>query len=252
MELIAHRGSPRELRENTLPSFARALDRGADAIELDVHALADGTVVVHHDPVLGPDVADPRFAGRALRELRRDELADAGWRDGGTVPTLAEVLALVGDRATSYVEVKAPGIETLVGEVIREAGGPVAVHSFDHRIPSRVTSTRPGTPTGILLSSYLVDPVGALRAADARDFWVWQDFVDAALVERVHEGGGRVIVWTVNDARRAGELAALGVDGLCGDDLGILQAAVGRAPGERQPAIASYPRHTPAELARVS
>ena len=48
---IAHRGMPRRLRENTLPSFAAALAAGADGIELDVHATSDGVVVVHHDAV---------------------------------------------------------------------------------------------------------------------------------------------------------------------------------------------------------
>ena len=52
-ELIGHRGAPRERPENTIASFLRALDLGADAIELDVHATRDGVVVVHHDFV-GP------------------------------------------------------------------------------------------------------------------------------------------------------------------------------------------------------
>ena len=48
--LYAHRGAAAELPENTLPSFARALELGADALELDVHATKDGVVVVSHDP----------------------------------------------------------------------------------------------------------------------------------------------------------------------------------------------------------
>ena len=54
-ERIAHRGANREARENTLPAFLKALERGADGIELDVHATADGVVVVHQDPVLNAD-----------------------------------------------------------------------------------------------------------------------------------------------------------------------------------------------------
>ncbi len=49
--IIGHRGSPRDHRENTLPSFLRAFDVGAEAIELDVHGTADGAVVIHHDAV---------------------------------------------------------------------------------------------------------------------------------------------------------------------------------------------------------
>ncbi|MGH7617348.1 MAG: glycerophosphodiester phosphodiesterase, partial [Gemmatimonadaceae bacterium] len=48
MERIGHRGAKRELPENTIAAFKRAFDRGADAVELDVHATNDGVVVVHH------------------------------------------------------------------------------------------------------------------------------------------------------------------------------------------------------------
>ena len=46
---------PRLARENTLASFALALEAGADGIELDVHVSKDGVVVVNHDPTLGTD-----------------------------------------------------------------------------------------------------------------------------------------------------------------------------------------------------
>ena len=40
--MIAHRGASWELPENTLPAFERAIELGADYIELDVHADPDG------------------------------------------------------------------------------------------------------------------------------------------------------------------------------------------------------------------
>jgi len=69
----------------------------------------------------------------------------------------------------------------------------------------------------VLLDSYLVDPAAALRAAGARDYWQsWRD-IDADLVERIHEAGGRVIAWTVNTRDDAEALRDLGVDGVCSD-----------------------------------
>ena len=49
MLVIAHRGASSELPENTLPAFERAIELGADYVELDVHADADGRLVVTHD-----------------------------------------------------------------------------------------------------------------------------------------------------------------------------------------------------------
>src|SRR4051794_40761774 len=103
---IAHRGMPRLARENTLPSFELALDAGADGLELDVHATADGVVVVHHDAELrrGPGIASVPFA-----ELRRHEAAP-----GVPIPTLEELCELVAGRATLFVEIKGAGIERAV------------------------------------------------------------------------------------------------------------------------------------------
>src|SRR5262249_17945640 len=50
--LFAHRGAPATFPENTLEAFAAGLRAGADRLELDVHASADGIVMVIHDSTL--------------------------------------------------------------------------------------------------------------------------------------------------------------------------------------------------------
>lgn len=231
VELVAHRGAPRERRENTLASFARALAHGADGVELDVHFSSDGVPVVHHDPALGPNAS--AHAGSALGELSADTIRAIEVAPDATVPLLGEVAALVGTRATLYVEVKASAsdadLRAVLAALAPEPGVPApryAVHAFDHRIAQRTAVVAPGVPTGILSESYLVDTVGALRAARARDLWQHWSQVDAALVNEVHAAGGRVVVWTVNDPVRARRLAALGVDALCTDDVPLVRAAL--------------------------
>ena len=224
-ERIAHRGAPRELRENTLPSFLRALERGAQAIELDVHATADGVVVVHHDPRLKPDTARPQFAGRAIREMSWAELQRVLYRDGHGLPTLAEVLEAVGSRAKVYVEVKQPGIEAAVVGLLRASGTRTAVHAFDHRVIRAVHALAPEIATGILVDAYLLDAPHALAEAHAHDFWPSVEFCDGALIDQVHAAGGRVIAWTANDPAVIAALAAAGVDGLCTDDVRLLDEA---------------------------
>ena len=229
-ELIAHRGASRECRENTLPAFARALELGADGIELDVHASSDGVVVVHHDFVPRAEPPTPKLAGRPIAELTARELRGFRFEDGSGIPELREVIDLVGDSAILYVEQKGRGIEREVIDCLSHGSGRHAIHSFDHGAMKRARSISLDMQTGILLSSYLVDPDHALQAAGARDYWQSLEFTDAALVERVHAAGGRVIVWTVNRAEDAASLAAIGVDGVCTDDLRVIGPAVGRAP----------------------
>jgi glycerophosphoryl diester phosphodiesterase len=47
--IIGHRGAPEQACENTLASFAAALDLGANALELDVSMTRDTHLVVWHD-----------------------------------------------------------------------------------------------------------------------------------------------------------------------------------------------------------
>src|SRR5262252_1913051 len=100
VERIGHRGAKRELPENTIAAFKRAFDRGADAIELDVHATSDGVVVVHHDPTLGSGFRS--FAGRPIAEFDWRALASSSESAATRIPTLSDVYGIVPTGGTVY------------------------------------------------------------------------------------------------------------------------------------------------------
>lgn len=225
-ELIGHRGAPRERPENTLSSFLRALDHGVDAIELDVHGTADGTVVVHHDPVPRATPARAELAGRPFASLSSAEVAQFTVGDDERIPTLDEVLAAVAGRATVYVEIKARRIEQAVIDCVKRSTASCAIHCFDHRVVRRVKETAPEIPAGVLMAAYLLDPGRILTETGARDYWLEWSFIDEELVRRVHAAHGRVIAWTVNGAEAASAFAAMGVDGLCTDVVPAIRAAI--------------------------
>jgi glycerophosphoryl diester phosphodiesterase len=210
---IAHRGMPRRLRENTLPSFAEALARGAQGIELDVHATADGVVVVHHDAwtAEGLEIAQTKW-----NELQRETL------DGTTVPTLASVCELVGDRAELFVEIKGAAIEEPVLRVLDGHSGPKAIHSFDHPTIGRIAKLDPTIRLGLLFEEQVTDVAAVLTGHGARDAWPHHSLADARMIDHVHAIGGRLIVWTVNAPRDVRRVNALGVDGICTDDVTLL------------------------------
>ncbi len=213
--LIAHRGMPRQARENTLASFALALAAGADGIELDVHATVDGVVVVHHDATLKRGLP---IASMTLEAIQRTETSAAR-----RIPTLAEVCALVGGRAELLVEIKGTNIEALVVPVLDEYAGTVAIHSFDHACIRRLAISGTKYRLGVLLESSRESPTALMRDTGALDVWPAHSIVTRALVDEVHGMGGRVIVWTVNEPRDAERLASLGVDGICTDDVTLLR-----------------------------
>jgi glycerophosphoryl diester phosphodiesterase len=86
--VIAHRGASGEYPENTLLAFRRALEQGADGLELDVRVTADGVPVVIHDPTL------ERTTNRRgqVGQLSLSQVREAAAGEGERVPTLAEVL----------------------------------------------------------------------------------------------------------------------------------------------------------------
>ncbi|CAA9312721.1 MAG: Glycerophosphoryl diester phosphodiesterase [uncultured Gemmatimonadaceae bacterium] len=226
-EIVAHRGTPRERTENTLRSFARALELGADGVELDVHATRDGVAVVHHDPVPRAVRADGRAEPRPIAALTAREVAALRFPDGDGIPTLDALLDLLGARATAYVELKGRDCDAAVLATLARHPTPAAVHSFDHRAVRRVSAARPALRTGLLLSSYVLDAPALLRAAGARDLWQEWEWIDAALVDAVHAAGGRVVAWTANDPGAVASLARLGVDAICTDVPAVARAAAG-------------------------
>jgi glycerophosphoryl diester phosphodiesterase len=219
--IIAHRGASGREFENSRAAFTRALELSADGVELDVHSTEDGIILVHHDAEL------PGFG--PIGHLQYTAVLQSRLPNGETIPTLPEVLNLLGDLDV-YIEVKtlAATFDDALLSVLDEgpAPGRYAVHSFDHRIVARLGTKRPNLPRGILLSSYPLDPIPLLTAAGARTLWQDQRLIDKAMVDSVHAAGSRIIAWTVNQPQDATRLARLGVDGLCGNYPDKLRASV--------------------------
>lgn len=186
---------------------ARELD--ADWVELDVHALADGGLVVHHDPEL-PD-------GRALHDLVTAELPQ--W-----VPLLDAVLVACGPMGVN-VEIKADGPlplrPALVADTIAllERSGDTdrfLITSFEPSILDAVRASAPQLRTGVLtMDDPMVDGLlDGIAAAGHCAINPWNGRVTAAMVTAAHARGLEVNVWTVDDPVRIRELAAFGVDGI--------------------------------------
>jgi glycerophosphoryl diester phosphodiesterase len=210
--VIAHRGASGYEYENSRAAFRRAVMLDADGVELDVHCTRDGGIVVHHDPAI-PGVGP-------ISQLSLAEAREVRIRNGESLPVLAEILELVGDREV-WVEVKSlpQAHDRELLDILSSGPAPerYAVHSFDHRIVHRLGEAQADLKRGILLSAYLLDPVAAMRSVGATALWQEWDQVDEDLVTQVHDSGGTVIAWTVNELGDLDRMVRLGVDGLCGN-----------------------------------
>ena len=218
---IAHRGASGIAYENSPSAFRLAKQLGADGVELDVHATADGDLVVHHDYAI-PEAG-------LISGLSSTDIAHHRLPNGEEIPTLGQALDLL-DGLDVWVEVKSlpASFDHRLFETLDRGPTPqrYAVHSFDHRIIARLGKQRPILSRGVLLASYLLDPVAVVRSAGADVLWQEAHLIDQDLVQLMHEAGCRLIAWTANTEAEISRLAKMGADGICGNFPDLIHAVV--------------------------
>jgi len=154
--IIAHRGASGYEPENTLRSVKKALELGADTVEVDVHASRDGYMVVIHDARLERTTDGKGYAkDMTLKELKK---LDAGL--GEQIPTLEEVIQLVKGKARLVVELKVPGTEERVLQEIKEnlLEDEAVITSFYHPVIRRVKELNPNVQAGVIIASRPIKP----------------------------------------------------------------------------------------------
>jgi glycerophosphoryl diester phosphodiesterase len=217
--VVGHRGAMGYCPENTLASFERALELGADWIELDVHLSRDRALIVIHDETLERTTNGRGLVrDHSLAELRQ---LDAG--DGQRLMTLDEVLEWAAGRNTVVdIEIKNgpiyyDGIEDAVVAAVRNARmvDQVIVISFDHAAAKRVKSLEPRVATGVLYGCRPADGgIGLARAAGANAVLPHWAYVTREDVAAAHAAGLSVAPWTSSDPTVLRELIACGVDAI--------------------------------------
>jgi glycerophosphoryl diester phosphodiesterase len=217
----AHRGARALAPENTLVAFARALELGADGVELDVHRSADGALVVHHDAA-APDLGV--LAQLAFGEIRArrpdiptlDEVLDCC---AGS-PVNIEIKNLPADDDHDETEQAAAGVVELL--TMRGRGDQTLVSSFHLPSIDRVHELDATIPTGFLVFG---DDLGdALARCVDRGHAALHPFVgflgDDVLVDLVEQARAvdvAINVWTVNDGSEIARLARAGVGAVITD-----------------------------------
>ena len=213
--VIAHRGDSAHRPENTLASFASALEIGAAYAEFDVHLTRDGEVVVIHDATLDRTTnGHGAVANLTLAEIRS---FSAGYpaRFGSTyagerVPTLGEVLGLLRDRALAMIEIKPAavtddaegGIEAHVVEEVRKARmeKEVALISFERRALVRCRTLAPEILRGHLFEGGKAgDMLAGAREVGSELIMPEKRLLSDDLRDRAREAGVKVATWVVDD-----------------------------------------------------
>ena len=219
MICFGHRGACGYEPENTLRSVRRALELGADGVEVDAQ-VADGQLIVIHDDTLNRTtngsglVAEKSFA--YLRSL------DAGL--GERIPTLAEVFDSVNRRAVVNIELKGPGtaepVVRLIEQYVRTGGWRYEnflVSSFDLAQIQTAKKLLPELRTGALIEKAPPELAALAERLGAWSLHPSKRCVTPELIADAHQRGLKVFVFTINRPTEIAAMAALGVDGVFTD-----------------------------------
>lgn len=264
ISVVAHRGASEAAPEHTLAAYRKAIDDGADLLECDIRLTRDGVPVCVHDRRV-----DRTSNGRGIvSTLELADLAEldfgswhtdpTGEPDGGddseepdrdrtgvlTLDRLVDFVLDVGRPVGLAIEAKHPTryaglVERTVVDVLGSHGllRPAPDHpeirlmSFSLLSLRRVHALAPELPTVLLMRRvpwWLRDgtlpprvPIAGPALAVLRR--------DPEFVERVHQRGGKVHVWTVDDPADVEFVVSLGVDAVITNRPGDVRARLAAA-----------------------
>ncbi len=226
--VIAHRGAKAYRPENTLAAYELAIEQGADMLEIDLHVAKDGAMPVSHDASLERFAREGEIADISLEELRAmsvvaHEARGSEKRYEG-IPVLEEVLDRFGELIPFNLELKTRLEDRPYGELQRRVLDQVLgrdlldqtlFSSFSDAVLAELRTLSSDARLGVLVDPR--SPQGIFQRADAvgaESINLHFATTEPKLVDRAHEMGLAVYVYTVDEPDRMRELLGFGVDGI--------------------------------------
>lgn len=235
--ITGHRGAGGLAPENTLASIQLALDLGVDRIEIDVQQTKDNQIIVLHDRTLRRTTTGIGF----VKQKTYDEILkySAGYKFNKyyikeKVPTLEQVIDLINGQAELLIETKYsfmyyPNIERHLINIIKskDAKNWCKIISFNDRALFRIHKLDKEIRLGkLFVGKHAKLPLSFDKGVNIKplrryhfvdEIIVKHAYATQLIIDKVHEFGKELHVWTVNDAETITKLVERGVDGIISD-----------------------------------
>ncbi len=241
-DVIGHRGAAAIRPENTMAAVLKAIEDGADWVEIDVQETADGVVIIAHDSDF------MKLAGVPLKvwDATMEDVAEidiGSWFGpeyaSERTPTLYDVLEAAKGKSKVIIELKYYGhdvdLENRVAAIVEELEmqDHIATMSLKYPAVQKMKALRPDWRAGVLAAT----AIGDLSGLEGDFVAVNAATVSPGLIRSVHDAGKDIYVWTVNDPLQMSAMASMGVDGLITDRPAmareVLRVRAEMGPGER-------------------
>jgi glycerophosphoryl diester phosphodiesterase len=222
---IGHRGAKGYEPENTLVSFEKAIQMGADGIELDVHLSSDGHLVVIHDETI-----DRTTNGKGIvNQMTLRELKSFCINDKHEIPTLQEVLDLVNKRCFINIELKnqdtAEKAVQLIEKYVSDKNWNhthFIVSSFDWNALQQVRFLNENIRIGVLTETDLDLAISFARFMKAEALHPDFQLLTREYVSKIQEKGIQIFPWTVNEIEEIERMKSFHVNGIITDFLDMV------------------------------
>ncbi len=226
-KIIAHRGFSGVAPENTLISFQKAIDTGADYFELDVHGTIDDQVVVIHDASVDRTSSNDmkgKVSDMTYNDLTKVEVGYSkkykNKYENLKIPTLRQALELAKGKIKVCIEIKAYGIEQEIMDIVNDLGmnDEVIMFSFYYQVLAKIRQLDKNIPILYLLGTADETTIDYAKVIDAQAIGVGSGTkLTAAYINWAHEEGVEVWRYTVNSKEEMKTLMDMGLDGLITD-----------------------------------
>lgn len=214
---FAHRGASGHEPENTLLAVQKALDLGAEWVEIDIMPVENELVVIHDYSLERTTNGKGNVLESSIKYLRS---LDAG--KGEKIPFLDEVFDCIGSRAKLNIELKwtdtARRTVTSVENHINNHGWAydrILISSLFHDEVKKVKELQPN----ILTAPVFFGPppnefIQIAQDLNAISLTIDANYINRDIVEKAHRAGLKVIVFTVNTKKEIKKMKKIDIDGI--------------------------------------
>ena len=217
---IGHRGAMGHETENTLASVQKALDLGADMIEIDVFEIRSGEIMVFHD-----ERVDRLTNGGGLIEEYNYWDSQILILDGNhKIPMLQDVLRLIDNRARLNVELKGAKTSDRVNYILEyyiENEGwerdKFIISSFNWDELRSFRNYNENIAIAVLTDGDPLEAIPVAKELGAEAINPYFETLNKEVVDQIHKAGFKVYTWTVNNEDDIKRVTNMGVDGIISD-----------------------------------
>jgi len=229
--IIAHRGAKAYAPENTMASFQSAVDFKADGVEFDIKLTKDGEIIIIHDLTVDRTTnGKGRVKDFSIAEIQKLEAGKffSEKFSGEPIPLLSNVLRnlpaqfIINIEITNYGSLF-DGLAKKAVKLVKELGVANQV-IFSSFFPGNLLITKkyaPEIPVAILANAGLsgwISRSNLMSGISPQYVHPYLSDVNKNYIDRQHDMGRKVNVWTVNDPGEIERLANIKVDGIITDD----------------------------------